>query len=317
MKIKHIVRVVSAVVVVLYASAALAATPLLLYKFNEASSGTTPTSILDSSAGTAAPATLGYGTAGHWTSVTAGKGRLYDGTGGDATARVDSGGSITKVQTGLAGSLTATWEIVLDETLSVASYDYYAALVQASSGAEFFTIVANQAQGGLIATFNDGAAVVKFAISNGVHAVDVVADTSLVTPTDRIKIYVDGSLQTVSVTNQIGQNTAIDAGLNWSSGSGTQVQFGEFSVSGNHCLGVNYFAALYVAALDASTVSAHSTALLANNDADPNSGGGPAVQNSLFFGAWNWSPADVISAALDYPLIPWRSLGAFTQVVLR
>ncbi len=86
------------------------ATPLLLYKADEASSGTTPTTVGDSSAGTALPLTITCGTGAAWKSIGAGKGLGWATSGN--TGAVSGPLNGTKVETALAGATKATWEIV-------------------------------------------------------------------------------------------------------------------------------------------------------------------------------------------------------------
>lgn len=240
------------------------ATPLLAYKFNEASSGTAPTAILDSSAGTALNATITYGVSGAWTSIAAGRGLNYGGT---ATS-VSGSLSGTKVQTALAGSTAVTVEWCIDSALSATTYDSYLEIVDGSS-THVISMTINHSQGGLIFSAAEGAfpndCLIKCTIpTSGVLVIHVVVDSTQATAGNRVKVYVNGSLQSITIVDQIGLNAALDAGFTWSTATLTMGAVGAAP------LGITYEGFIYASALNSTEVSAHATAIAANNDADPN-----------------------------------------------
>src|SRR3569832_2836950 len=82
-----------------------------LGKMDQASSGTTPTNVLDTGPATVVPLPITYGT-GAWTSITAGKGLNFGGTCGAVSAALNG----SKIQTALAGATQVTFEVVVDLT---------------------------------------------------------------------------------------------------------------------------------------------------------------------------------------------------------
>jgi len=304
-------RAVSALVVVLYASAALAATPLLLYLFNEASSGTTPTTIHDTSVGPVGDLTITYGLAAAWTSVTAGDGLNYAFTGTSVSAALTS----TKVQTALQGATKVYFETVVDAAGQASAYGNYFT-IEDNSGDTVIGMIINHAQGGVILNWSNGAGIAKAVLpTSGVFHLRCEIDNTQAVGTDRAKFWINGppvASGSVTWVATPALNLAIDTdgttAVNWTQ---AKVKISG-DVSGDVSSGITYFAAIYTA-----SPGDNSTALLANNDANPNTSTPTINKGSLFFGAggmtWNWSPVDVVTA---YPAIPWRQRSA-TQAVLQ
>lgn len=254
-------------------------TPLLLYLFNEASSGTTPTLIDDTSTGTPANATITYGASGAWANIGAGDGLNYAATASAVTAALTG----TKVQTAISGSLVATVELVVDSTLSASSYDEYFSLHD-NSGNVIVDVTINQVQGGLIFGVANAAGVIKYAVPlSGVYVLHVVVDTSQATAANRILVYVNGTPVTPSIIFQVPQNTAIDTGVNWAN---TVQSLGGF-LGAQFPNGLIYYAALYATALTSGQVATNAAALASNNDADPNNA---VSTNPVFFGGMGVGP---------------------------
>ena len=239
--------------------------PLATWLANETSSGTGPTTIHDTSAGPVCDATITYGASAVWTASN-GNGLNLAKTGHSESASLSG----TKVQTALAGSLTISWEGVLDVTNSMAgtSYDTYFSLYDSISSYEILDITFNGAHGGLVVTWQDGGGTVKYDapnIPNGRFHLRVDIDNGQSTGTDRCKLWVNGVAALTSDMTWLATptiNTAIDAGgMNWAN---SKVAIGGF-FGGGFPDGIFYFGALY-----ATSPGDHSASLLANNDADPN-----------------------------------------------
>jgi hypothetical protein len=252
-------------------SAAGAATPLLLYTYS-AGSGTT---IADTSIGTAADVTATPGVSGAWdTSLGANK----TGYNFASTATSVSGSlSGTKVQTALAGLQTVTVEMVIDSAQASNTYDGFLKLADGSDTA-LFGVTINQGQGGLIFSAGEGNfpndCAIKYAIpTSGVYVLTVVVDSTQATAANRVLVYVNGTVQTPTILDQLGLNVALDSGVNWST---VVLRMGEAGASPQ---GKNYYTAVYASALASGTVSANATVLASNNDADPN-----AASSPTFFG---------------------------------
>ncbi len=256
------------------------ATPLLLYKADEASSGTTPTTVGDSSAGTALPLTITYGTGAAWKSIGAGKGLGWATSGN--TGAVSGALNGTKVETALAGATKATWELVIDPGSDAANE-----VLAYFGGTGAYPImfgIQRIATGEIIVNINGGQAG-YYTISSGVSVITVVVDTDQATPADRVVLYQDGSPIAPFLTSYPAQHQAIDALQ--TDYSQNVIALGCYSdptiqpATGSSV----YYAALYASALSSGTVAANATALAANNDADPSGGAAPPDSNALFFGA--------------------------------
>lgn len=284
------------------------ATPLLAYKFNEAASGTAPTAILDSSAGTALNATITYGVSGAWTSIAAGRGLNYGGT---ATS-VSGSLSGTKVQTALAGSTAVTVEWCIDSALSATTYDSYLEIVDGSS-THVISMTINHSQGGLIFSAAEGAfpndCLIKCTIpTSGVLVIHVVVDSTQATAGNRVKVYVNGSLQSITIVDQIGLNAALDAGFNWSTATLTM------GAVGASPLGITYEGYVYASALNSTEVAAHATSIAANNDADPNAGASSPVLGRRKSVTWDDDEPRPPARRRNFPTTP---TAAPTPVLLR
>lgn len=293
-----------------------AATPLLLYKFNEGS-GTTAT---DTSTGTAASGTITPGASGAWdTSLGANKtGYNFNGTGTGTTASLSG----TKVQTALTSTTKLTLELVFDSAASTSTYDEFLKLSD-GSGTGLVGATINHSQGGLIFSAGEGAfpndCLIKYAIpTSGVIVLHVVIDSTQATAANRVLVYVAGSAVTPSIIDQLGLNATLDTTFNWST---SVLFFGEAGASPRKL----YYAAIYSVALTSGQVSANATALAANNDADPNGtvtptdnaifmfAGEPGMDSALPALAWS-APPRIVPEARPAPIevidaaLPWWAI---------
>lgn len=244
------------------------ATPLLLYLINEASSGTTPTSTADSSTGTAVNMSITFSGGGAWTSIGAGKG-FSNGSTGQTSSGALSG---TKVQTAIAGAKKLCWEQVLDFT--GAGFSVAAGLEYDASNAAWCIVPAGPTS---CQVFFADSSVGTFTLTTGVHVITIVADTTQALAVNRISAYVDGVLTAFGGTPSFPSlNAAFDsAGNDYTqmlaclTGRQNEAPFG----------GKVYYAALYgPASIPTPTeIAANATALLLNNDANPNSSSGSTV----------------------------------------
>lgn len=258
---------------------AFAATPLLLYKMDQASSGTTPTTITDTSTGTALNLTHTYG-GGSWTSIASGDGLTYTATAGSVSSALNG----TKVATALAGSHKATIEVVADTT----SFTGFNQLMGFSAtGAQgIFVVVTAGAAVNQVGIGGAAGTAAWFDVTPGLHRFLAVQDTDQATAANRLLLYVDGSLAPVDNTPFAASyptlSAAIDVGF--TNYANNQITIGCLtSAAVESFVGPIYYGALYAAALTSGDATSHNTALASNNDADPNAGAAVAF-NSLFFG---------------------------------
>lgn len=248
--------------------------PLLLYKFNEASSGQVPTSVADSSPGSPSDLTITYGTGtAAWEAIAAGDG-LFTGVhhGNDAGGTRVAGQIGTKVSTALAATKTVTWEFVITVPDGVATDSGLIFDIASSSGSP-------QGLGGIYKfpfgnhfLIYDTAGLdlgrVGFPPTGVPTVVHVVIDTSQAVADDRIIVYYNGVPQFVTTINVLPQNTT------WSPSSTDYC-----ALLGGPPVGTLddvitatvYYAAVYSSALTVTQVLGRAFFLGNNNDYDPNS----------------------------------------------
>ncbi len=237
------------------------ATPLLLYLFDEASSGTAPTDVHDTSPGTALDMPITYGgTGAAWTSIAAGDGFDYTATPASLIRTATLGS--TKVTTALAGTYKATLEVVLRGNTAVDFVN-----VHTIFGIENLSFTLSLLGGTLQAFWNNGNTELGYFNTlqdfwdGNVYVIHVAVDMTQALEADRCQYYVNGVLATRDFGGGSTQNEAIDA-----SGSlnATRVD------AGVDCESLElFYCALYADWLDATTITANATALLADNDAVP------------------------------------------------
>jgi hypothetical protein len=258
-------------------------TPVLLYLCNEADNGIAPASIADSAAGTAVNLTPTYGTGGGaanaaWTSIGAGRG-LSTGThaGNDATGTALRSGALngSKVATAFNAATKVTWEFVINVPAGAATNGGTVLDVSDSTWT-------NTALGGIYKAasshtweiYRPGgvlAYTVPMPTAGTTTVVQIAIDTTQATPANRIAIDYSATPQTVTTVSAIPQNTTWTVGTEFlficgAPPTGTPIDWVTTCTL--------YFFALYADTMGSVERAAHSTSLLANNDADPNAGGG-------------------------------------------
>lgn len=227
------------------------------YKFDEASSGTTPTTAADS---VASPVNLAvtYAGAGAWTSVTAGKGlNCVGGTKAVATAFG------TKLATAISGSLT--WAIEMVCSFPLADSGEVLGVWGSNPTYPLLHFQGNDQ----VAYYSSGNEIIEWTQTGltGPHAVTHVWDSAQVTANNRFRVYIDG----VQVPDNVSGFMTLNKTVSLASGdklSVGQVEAGCPSGSAIYWLAVANHAPATVEVLS------RATALLANNDADPGGGGG-------------------------------------------
>jgi len=149
---------------------------------------------------------------------------------------------------------------------------------------ELFTVATGGATAQVLVTAPGGTSV-AFDCPVGLHHLMAILDTTQASSANRVLLEVDGTLASVNGTptpaTYPALNAAIDVGFtNWAN---NRIGAGCLTAAGTNALaGPLYAAILYSSALTPGDASSHSTALLANNDADPNSAGTPASDAFLF-----------------------------------
>lgn len=244
------------------------ATPVALYKFDEASSGTTPTTIADSAAGAANPITISAYATATWVAGAAGK-ALKSEDGLQATVAPST------VLQNLAGTKTASM---------VLAAEYYTnyhnsnggggiGLCTASSDDDFFDIQFDSAGSVIIpnikvsgGTYFAPTVAWPTGLVGALAIVAVVLDTNLAS--QRAKTYLNGF---VAGTDDTG---AQNSTLTWGSGT-KQLYVGDFPSGASTKLddtGVGHLS-IYATALTGADCLAHALRLYADNDSDPNAAG--------------------------------------------
>ncbi len=250
-------------------------TPLGLYKFNEAASGTSPQVLIDT-AYNDFPVNLGitYGASGQWTSIAAGRGLSLAGSAGNGGLK--QGLTNTKYQKAYSGATTLTLTVVADTSTAGATTRDLGGI--ANTGGQIVVEMLHlNTNTSWAVNIIDGAGVATANYTPGLHVFTVVVDTSQATAANRLKLYLDGVLQTLTGTPTFPpQNTVLDnVASNWAINT---VVLGQFTINLQPMNGILYGAAFYAAALAASDVAAESTAWLANNDVSPD---GPTITSWL------------------------------------
>lgn len=187
------------------------ATPLVIYLFNEAASGTTPTSVLDSSTGTALNLAITYGTSS-WATIGAGRGLNFGGTCGAISAALNG----TKVATALAGITGVSCEAVVN-TASYTGFNTIFGFQDAGGTNDIFVLLTGSSGADQVGVAGAGGTAAWFDVTPGLHHLLAVQDTSQAVAADRLKLYVDGVRATVNPSpfapSYPTLNQAIDAGF--------------------------------------------------------------------------------------------------------
>ncbi len=255
-------------------STVTAPTPLLLYLLNEASSGTTPTTVNDTSFGTPLNLTQSGAT---WTSIPAGDGLDFSGVNSGALSTAIAG---TKVDTGLAGCTKATWEVVANRDTNN-DYNTLAAISGERVNGQFVVVISVTSAFDVYWADAYCGSLDISALSAGAHVFTVAVDTTQATGSDRVKLYVDGTFFG-SYSLPPAQNTAISTTSPLFAAIACPAYIGIDQMF----TGPEYYAALYANSFvpSPSAILSNATTLLANNDANPNVPPAPPVlQNAV---AW-------------------------------
>jgi len=266
-------RVAAFVVCALLALSGVARASLITqHLFNEASSGTTPTTVHDTASGTAFNLTAALASGAMWSTTTGGDAINFAGSNTDVATNSSVAG--TKIQTALAGANTATFELVVD-TASTTD-DTIMFLADTVSGGSIFFFALNTT-GTMVYVFaGDGAYNCAFTSSRHVWTAVYQSGASA---GSRILLYKDGSAVTCSVVVEVTSNVGIDTAVTWAN-----VRYdvgGAFTTDAVN--GKVAYEAIYSGIL--STISSNATALLANNDADPNT---PVTPTLGGWAPWDW-----------------------------
>jgi hypothetical protein len=234
---------------------------LAQWRFTEASSGTAPATIGDS-VPTALNATITYGSGTGWTSIPAGNGLISSTN--QTRARSATFNTSGKLYTGLHGGTAVTIELVVRFT------SFPSGAIQNIMEIGDAILRVNSFEGAISArTFttagNSDVNVNSASVSlNTVYVLHSTWDGAT------SKIYLNGSDVSFG-------GSSVGGTINLSSTTDRLVAFMCRADGGGVAAGVEFFyAAVYSHVLDATARSANVTALLANNDADPNAGSPPA-----------------------------------------
>jgi hypothetical protein len=244
---------------------ALSDTGLLVrYYFDEAASGTSPTSVADAGPNGYDLTDVNYGSGNlSWSEVSSGRrGLTSTSNTGTQRANYPIGSSGDAVRTAVSGATSLTWEIVVNYTSGSGSTGRLAAIQHRTSGASpafGLTVITST----LTPYINSdpGAATANLSASGRV-VVHLVFDSTQATPENRLKLYVNGALQSQSGSG-IALNEAIAI-----SGDYDIVHFNRNS-SGNYdrsITGTIHYSALYSGAFDATRVDDHYDVLTLDDD---------------------------------------------------
>lgn len=230
--------------------------PILYYKMDEASSGTSPTALVDSGAGTAYNLPITYGSSS-WTSIASGNG-LSSGAGQARARSTDNLDTGDKLYDQIHGTQDFVFECRLrvdsltDAVSNIMNVGDSAIVLQAqSNGALAFTVVTT---GGNSQSFSDENAV-TVGNTYTIHAVRLSGST---------KIYVDNVDVSFAGSHQNGT-----IALNGGTLSDRHVALLARSDGGGANSLTMFSAGFYGDDVDSTVRAAHHTALSANNDASP------------------------------------------------
>lgn len=278
------------------------ATPLFLYKFNEAASGTTPTTLVDSAA-SPLNAALTYSTGSAWTTNAGGDALTPGSSAGGVGAAGFLVTGVSKLRTALNGAKQISYEAQEFVTSLTTGNDGVSLLYCDTNGTvDVFgldRIGPTSLNGYAIATNTaaDGDNETKIAnAQTGYCVVQAIIDTSLAS--NRRKLFINGFLVGQDSNNVTQNTTFVFAG-----GAGTERLFGALPVpSGSYNQG---FAAIYASALTASNCLSNALRLFANNDSDPNLGAAQLRQAGT-----NGGTNDASTSAADPTVAPTQTVGA-------
>lgn len=239
------------------AQAVLADTGLIVrYFINEASSGQTPTALIDSAPN---PLNLDITYTGQMQFTETGGHRGLAWTTSADDARADVAVMGTKIRNQLNGSQTSTIEVVIDVNAVTSLSSRIVHIGNAMESGECSLTSTNDAR---LTVRGSNADIGTFPVDlpgSGRIVVHAVVDTTLNTAGDRTRLYVDG----VEVPNTGGINPIQND--TYSIGASSSFVIGNRAIGGRSVEGTIYYAALYSAALTPAEV-ANNAAILAVSD---------------------------------------------------
>jgi len=237
--------------------------------YNEASSGTTPTDLHDSSPGDPNDLPITYTSTAAWAAIAAGCG-LGLGTLGTAGAISDPITTGNKVIDALNGSKTLTWEIVGNFTgfPGVSGGTVCDVLAQSPAVDSQCGIypAGNTVNWDIWIGAGDALAPASFFAKPsavGVHVVHVTLNSAELAANDRTKAYIDAVRQTVTDQNGI----PLDFQLTYTLVS--NILQGLFSDGTFGITGTIYYCSLWDEELSPAVITTRAAGLLQNNDRDP------------------------------------------------
>lgn len=238
---------------------------LAQYLFDEAASGTTPSTVVDSVG--SADLSITYNSNGAWTSIAAGNGFDFTAAALSATGAIirSAGGVLSGLQSQTEASVT----LVIDFD-SIGAGGCRGFHFGSTAGAGYFHLTFNDQYSCVFGwadeddagnpQYNTAAYSDVNLTASGVKIFHVVVDTTQAVADDRVKIYMDGSLLTFLDTN-IEQNTAIPT-----ISSSHYLTVGNDGNNSNGFDGRIYYFELGSGQLTGSQISNSITALLSDND---------------------------------------------------
>lgn len=244
-----------------------AANSIARWLFNEASSGTTPTTVADDT-GNGNSLAIDYSSGDAvWASIAAGNGLNFLAAPNTANSAVLSIPNITttgNIASSLSGATEFCYTIVADFTTPSSGAGWLFRLGPAENVSEVTYLVVGTDRHPEIRLYTTTGAQSAFfstAIGSGVRVITVRVDTSQATQSNRVKITDNGVLLTPDYT-EIGLNSAL------ASLSGLTLAVGNRPVGDGNIQGSIYYAELFTGYLTDQQITDQSSALLANNDAN-------------------------------------------------
>jgi len=280
---RRLQKLLLALVMLLASAPAAATTPLALYKFNEG----TGTTIGDSAASPVA-ATITAGGSSAWGSNSGGGYYNFAGAATATSAALNG----TKFQTAYGGTTKLYFECEFDDT-TPASFDIIAEVGNVNIAYVFLVFVSGTGTALEVYSSNGN---YSFPWAAGRNRLQVAVDTGQAAAS-RIKAWRNGSALTATVSSELTSASAVDStSSTWSSNALLFSNYATLTLPSY----ISY-AAFYDPSnpLGSTEATSHNSAILANNDADPNGGG--TTNYDAFMFALGWSTPPCVLAGLHPP----------------
>ncbi len=227
------------------------------YYIDEAASGQTPTE-LDDSASNPVNLSITYdGANPAFSSVATGRGLSWASNASNGRAMVALGSN--KIYTAINGAQKLTIEMVVDVTTFNTSDGF---LLQIGLDGDYSPFSIFDSGSGSLGVYH-GTTYVTFTEDlegAGRVVIHIVVDTTQATPSDRIKLYVNGTAENATGGTQPAQNASL------SPVSGDYFVVGNRSNGGRGIAGKIYYCALYDNAMSSADISTNYTDLSADDD---------------------------------------------------